>query len=385
MLLILLLTSLTAAQPTAAQPATSSCEIRLHPNVILAPGPICLKDVADIKTADSDLLSRLESMIVTQYSQSIAGASVGVFEMSRALAQANVNPAAVLIYGANVCRITIDATRAKPITTVETIAKDEEPGNTDEVAIVKPAEIRTLADQLTEEVARLSGIEVAELRVGWSCSRPGYLEQPADEQRFVIKPRTVSTLGTVRFMVLDQGASKPGGDITSTTTSARGVHVSGRAEYVCLSVIAKRCLKPGEVILPEDVELRARRVTSYRDIGVNDLDAVIGQEVSRTIAAQAVVLPTMIRKLHIVKRHQFVDVYIRDELIEAKRTGKALSDGAYGDTISVSFEGKQKSIVQGKVAGPGEIVVSGKEPETVERVAWSGDRHRKPRILEREK
>jgi len=362
-----------------ARPATASCEIRLHQQAVLTPGPICLADVADIKIQDPDQKSRLESLVIAQYPQPVTGASVGVFDISRALAQANFNPASVCIYGASTCRLTYHDTT--PLESVPTL--EAQPADTFKKS-AKPPEYQTLADQLTQTVVRLSGMDVNKLKVQWNCTQPKLLDQKADRQRFVITPRSTSTLGEVRFEVMDQGIPGENQGLSGSVSSTKSFRVYGRVEYLCQSVVAKRCLKPGAVIRTEDVELRPRRVTSYRDIGVSDLDAVLGQEVARTIAAQGIVLPGMIRKLKIVKRHQLVDLYSRVGSVEVKVTGKALADGAYGDTISVSY-GKQKVIVQGKVTGPSEVTVTRKQRETSEQMASSADRGRFRKYIEREK
>jgi len=362
-----------------AKQAAGSYEIRLHRRAVLTPGPICLADVADVKTQDSDQKSRLESLVIAQYPQPVTGVSIGVFDISRALAQANLIPASACIYGASSCRLTFHDTT--PLVSVPTL--EVQPNDTFKKS-AKPPEYQTLADQLTQEVVRLSGMDVSKLKVQWNCTRPKLLDQKADEQRFVITPRSTSTLGEVRFEVMDQGIPGENQSISGSIGSAKSIRVYGRVEILCQSVVAKRCLKPGDVISAADVELRPRRVTSYRDIGVSDLDAVLGQEVARTIAAQGIVLPSMIRKLQIVKRHQLVDIYSRVGSVEVKVTGKALANGAYGDTMSVSF-GKQKIIVQGKVTGPGEVTVIRKQRETSEQMASAADRNSFRKFIEREK
>ena len=362
-----------------AKQAAASCEIRLHHRAALTPGPICLADVADIKIQDPDQKSRLESLVIAQYPQPVTGVSIGEFDISRALAQANMNPAAVCIYGASSCRLTFHDTA--PVVSVPTL--EAQPNDTFKKS-AKPPEYQTLADQLTQAVVRLSGMDVNKLKVQWNCTQPKLLDQKADKQRFVITPRSTATLGEVRFEVMDQGIPGENQGLSGSIGSAKSFQVYGRVEYLCQSVVARRCLKPGEVIRAGDVELRPRRVTSYRDIGVSDLDAVLDQEVARTIAAQGIVLPSMIRKLQIVKRRELVDVYSRVGSVEVKVTGNALENGAYGDTISVSF-GKQKTIIQGKVTGPGEVTVMQKQREVPTEMASAADQSRSNRFIEREK
>jgi len=384
--ILILLFFLLFCMATAKSAFSSPYEIRLHRQAILSSGAVSLADVADVKTQDADQKSRLESLVVTQYSQAVKGASVGIFDITRALAQANLNPAAACIYGASYCRLTFNHTtlsNASPSVSAPTMAA---PPNDVMGKSAKSLEYRTLADQLTRELVRLSGMEPSKLKVQWNCARPNVLDQKADEQRFVITPRSTATLGEVRFEVMDQGilGEGKGQGLSGTNGVAKNIRVYGQVEYLCLSVVARRCLKPGEVICAADVELRPRRVTSYRDIGVSDLDAVLGQEVARTIAAQAVVLPGMIRKLQMVKRHQLVDVYSRVGAVEVKTSGKALTNGAYGDTISVSC-GPQKTIVQGKVTAPGEVTVIQKKRDTRDQVASAAGRNPFKKIIEREK
>lgn len=358
--------------------SAGSHEIRLRPQANLTPGPICLADVAEVKAQDADQKSRLESLVIAQYPKPVQGVSVGVFDISRALAQANLNPAAVCVYGASNCQVTFnDSVFIESASTME-IQNDAARTST------KSPEYQTLADQLTQAVVRLSGIDASQLKVEWNCTRPEVLDQKADTQRFVITPRSTSTLGDVRFEVADQGPPAEPQRYSGSVGRVKSYQVYGHVEYLCQSVVARRCLKPGDVIRQADVELRPRRVTSYRDVGVSDLDSILGQEVARTIAGQAIVLPSMIRKLQLVKRRQMVDVYSRVGSVQVKVTGKALANGAYGDTISVSC-GKKKNIVQAKVTGPGEVTMTGKQYKPSEQVASAADRDRFGKYTRRER
>lgn len=363
-----------------ADTASGLCEIRLHRQADVAPGSVCLADISEIRAQDSDQASRLESLVIAQYPQAVTGVSIRVFDICRALAQVNVNPAAVNIYGASSCRLIFsDAVPAEAVPTLACRPTDE---------IDAPAEsqgYQTLADQLTEAVVRLSGLDAGKLKVEWNCTRPNILEQKADKHRFVITPHSTSTLGDVRFEVVDQGVPGKQQRLSSGSIgSTNRIRVHGHVEYLCQSVVARRCLKPGEVIRQTDVELAPRRVTSYRDIGVSDLDSVLGQEVARTITGRGLVLPSMIRKLQLVKRNQLVDVYSRVGSVEVKVTGKALANGAYGDMISVSF-GTKKNIIQGKVTGPAEVTITQRRYKDSESVVSAVDQNRFRTYMRREK
>jgi flagella basal body P-ring formation protein FlgA len=128
---------------------------------------------------------------------------------------------------------------------------------------------------------------------------------------------------------------------------------------LCESVVTTRALQPGDVITSDDVKLMSRRINNYRDVGIDDFKAVIGQEVARSISAHTIVLPAMIRKIKLVKRNQMINIHSAVGQVHITVQGKALSDGGYGETIPVRF-GAHKTVVRGQITGSGAVTIPNK-------------------------
>lgn len=286
---------------------------------------------------------RLENLVIAQLDSQAAQSSLGLFEISRALAQAGINPAGVDIFGASSCRVNLNGESVSP--PEKTVALAPAPDDGED----------TLAERLRQMVARSTALPPASLVIEWRCNNRELLKQPAPENRFQIRPRSTVTVGPVNFEVIDNSPTETGK--TSTAERARWT-VYGRVYYLCESVTAAQPLAAGHKITAEDVKLAPRRVSSLNDRGVEDIQTVMGKEVVRAVRAHTVILPSMIRRLHLVKRNDYVQVCARVGRVYATLLrGKALDDGAYGDIVSVKDEINKTVIQNGRVTGPREITV----------------------------
>jgi flagella basal body P-ring formation protein FlgA len=94
-------------------------------------------------------------------------------------------------------------------------------------------------------------------------------------------------------------------------------------------------------------------------MGITDKDELLGREVIRSIPAQQLILPSMVQKVELVRRHDIVEVISRVGHVQVTTKAIAKTGGGMGDTITVRDE-RTKSLIQGRVSGPGQVVVSKK-------------------------
>ncbi|MBN2376820.1 MAG: flagellar basal body P-ring formation protein FlgA [Sedimentisphaerales bacterium] len=350
----------------------AAVEIRLRSCAEVKSGPICLADVAESIVAENyEQESRLKTLIIHTYSTDLANDSIGVFEITRALARAKINPATVDIFGAAFCRLVVEGARADSQSS--TIAEVEPLENVSTEPLGP-----TLADKLTETVAELSGYAADRLKVEWQCGKREFLQLPAEENRFEIKPRSTATLGNVRFEVVDLNSTEAKVVDGSTAEKKSSICVQGTVQLMCESLVSARSLTPGEVITEDDVKITPRRVTSYRDIGFTNLESVIGYEVARHIPEHAVISADMIRKLRVIKRNDPVEVISRVGQISVTVRGEALADGCLNEIVPVRF-GPNKTIVRARVTGPGQLAVieSENQPDQQQSIKRQGRQHQK--------
>jgi len=350
----------------------ATVEIRLRSSAEVKSGPVCLADVAENIVAENyEQESRLKTLIIHTYSGDLANDSIGVFEITRALARTEINPAAVDIFGAAFCRLIVEdnssALQSPSLPEAELL--DDSPG-----VPVGP----TLADKLTETVAELSGYPANRLKVEWQSNNREFLLLPAGKDRFEIKPRSTATLGNVRFDVIDLNSKGAIAINSSSAMKYSSFCVYGTVQLMCESVVAARPLVPGEVITENDVKFTSRRVTSYRDIGFTNLESVIGYEVSRHIPEHALISVNMVRKLRVIKRNDPVEVISRAGQISVTVRGQALTDGCLNEVVPVRF-GPNKTIVRARVIGPGQLTViqSENQPDQQQSINQQRRQHQK--------
>ena len=341
-------------------------QIRIYREAIGGAGPVRLGQIAGIVSADADEKKLLEELIVMRLSAGMLNASLGVAEIERALSRAGIQPGRLDIFGAKQCALRVVEVKeaAEPeISKWESSVEIERP-------IVKPALVEdpvgpievglpdgvfTLADELSRQVARMSGFDADRLKIDWSCERePLVLKEVSSPGRYKVLPRTPVSLGRVIFDVIERGV---GTEKSVSTLRGKGMYrIEGRVYYLCESVVAVRSLLAGESIGPEDVAMKLRRVESLRDVGIEKKEMVVGQEVIRAVAANVVITPRMIRKIELVRRNDSVDVHYRSGRISVSFRGKAKASGGYGDKISV-YDMINKTTVQGWISGAGRVNV----------------------------
>jgi flagella basal body P-ring formation protein FlgA len=306
---------------------------------------------------------RLETMVIYNAPEDITEAKLGIFEISRVLSGAGINPVSVDIYGASFCRVSMKAGAADdPVPMPQ-----QDPVITDVPASLTPEPpVYTLADALTEAIVRSTGCEASRLIIDWNCRDHQMLTEPADGDRFTIIPASAITLGAVRFEVIDNNSpsgDKAGGGSSRSRPLHNRLQVDGNVRYLCNSVFSLQPLRPGQIITKDDVKLVSNTVTDMSDCGIGDIDAVVGQEVALSIRSNQVLLPSMIKKITLIKRNDLVDVWSMAGNVSISMTGRALSDGAYGDVISVRDE-RNKTVLRGTVTGAGTVTVAHAEAIT---------------------
>jgi len=335
----------------------ANCQLRVWPGVCLPAGQaVTLGDIAEVKTDDAVLKGRLDGLVISKPGGEVKQ-RFGVFEISRCLVRAGVNPVSVDIYGAVNCCVSVEVADAE---TLPAVAKKDTvpmPMPTDP-PIVK-AERFTLADQLAREVVKvLTGLDGDRLIMSWECnSEPGILQEPATDGRFMIKPYSQVDLGQVKFRVYDK--ADPDNNNKAGRNKKKWIRINGEIKYFCESVVARRLLRSGDVIGADDVKFLPRPITNLSKRGIEDMDVVVGQEVARNVKPGKLIELSMIKKLRLVKRNDMVRVQAKARGIEITLMGKAMSDGTYGETIGVKDQ-RTKTVLYGKVIGAGIVTVSPK-------------------------
>jgi flagella basal body P-ring formation protein FlgA len=149
----------------------------------------------------------------------------------------------------------------------------------------------------------------------------------------------------------------------NTTVSVRCNGTKPWSLYVQASVrvfkqvlVAAHPLPRGQVVTGADLEAADREISRLRSGYFIDYKKVIGMRVRRSIAQGMALSPNMLESRKIVRRGERVTIQAEAGGLQVSMAGKALTDGAKGDTIEVqNLSSKRK--VQAIVASPGVVTV----------------------------
>jgi flagella basal body P-ring formation protein FlgA len=123
------------------------------------------------------------------------------------------------------------------------------------------------------------------------------------------------------------------------------------------AVFAKRTLRVGAVVSPEDVELRS--LPEHRGAGVAaSLEEVVGYEVRRNLYANRPVMVEDVGAPTVVHRNSLVTLAYRSGALELTALGRALDSAGLHEAIRVVNVDSRLTVV-GTVTAPGMVRVDG--------------------------
>ncbi len=388
----MMVVAMTVGMCVASGNISGRCGIRIRRCVELKVGPVCLGDVADIIGSDKSFRIQLENIIVGRLSRGDKGLLVGRSDISRVLSMAHISPASLDIYGSVSCKVSIKKITVKVADAATThlgslcsissmggirggnfVAnagqRDSKAGALVNNRYVgkkvsgdmakKVGEIKTLRDRLFENIADALGLDRKRLSIQWRCNKAGFLDGDAtDEKRFLIRRCGPITLGAVRFEIRDNTRPDKVKDGFGIERKVPAVMVSATVEYLCASVVATQSMPSGHVIKAGDVKLIPRRIYRLSDTGMSRVEDVIGQETARPIGINQVIMPSMIRKLRLVKRRDHVEVLSRVGNVIVTMQGIAQGEGGYGDMITVYNE-RTRKMLHARITGADSVLAVG--------------------------
>jgi flagella basal body P-ring formation protein FlgA len=157
-------------------------------------------------------------------------------------------------------------------------------------------------------------------------------------------------------------------EVTSAPTRLR---FTGTAYETVIVVVPTRAVDRGDVLKAADLATERR---SKAEAG-NDLasrDHALGMQMRKRVAAGQPVRNTDFGKPDLVQRDQNVSIVYQAPGLYLTMRGKAIDGGAEGDTVSVTNL-ESKRVVQGKVVGPGQVLVAPIAPTITAATTSSGN------------
>jgi flagella basal body P-ring formation protein FlgA len=117
--------------------------------------------------------------------------------------------------------------------------------------------------------------------------------------------------------------------------------------------VAKRPLRPGTVVQPDDLDWREGDIARWGEPLPEELQSLEGLELFRAVAAGSPLRLNDFRPVSVIRSGDLVSLSLKGQGFEMITTGYALADAAIGVTVRVrTLEGK---ILQGKAVSPGKV------------------------------
>ncbi|MDX2103579.1 MAG: flagella basal body P-ring formation protein FlgA [Alphaproteobacteria bacterium] len=150
------------------------------------------------------------------------------------------------------------------------------------------------------------------------------------------------------------------------------VSLQGRVFQVLDVAVPNRVIQPGETIRARDLQTVRLRTDQVGRVHVTEMDRLVGRAARRLLVAGQPVRAGDVQAPILVTRNGIVTVRLAHPTLALAMQGKALDDGAEGDSVRIVNPRSNKTI-QGVVTGPGEVTVpfTGPQVATTAPVAGS--------------
>jgi len=111
--------------------------------------------------------------------------------------------------------------------------------------------------------------------------------------------------------------------------------LAGRYDEVMSVPVLKRSVRPGDVILEADLEVRDFSLSRTRSDTIADAAALVGKSPVRSISAGRPIREQEIAQPALIRKNDIIQVEYRSPGISITTTAQALENGSQGSTISV--------------------------------------------------
>jgi len=148
--------------------------------------------------------------------------------------------------------------------------------------------------------------------------------------------------------------------VVEVPTGARSVdrvQVAGTLYEIASVPVLGRVMQRGEVIRDADIDMIEMQQSAVPRNAVLDKKRIVGQTPRRLMRAGVPLSPNDLQAPVVVAKGSLVTLLLRTDRMLITAQGKALDDGAAGETIRV-VNTRSKTTIEGKVSGAGQVTVA---------------------------
>lgn len=344
------------------RPAVSNLTIRPR---VTVPGRVAtVQDVLSLRDADPRVATEIGTMTIVE-NGSTAGTTLSVShkQIVDRLEQLGVNPARVTVGGALECKVTFQGAANAPgapqsAVTPRTGSANSTPGAAaapapDSQSILRdapPSEGATLATAIRETIRREFGNRVANVEVEFERAGQEYLELTTPPFSFDIR----SGADRERLGIREISVTiRRDGRTVRTVRLGANVRASRRI------VVATRPLNVGTTLKREDLRLEERLFDGGQDLGHDQIELLIGQQIVRFVSVDTMLQTKDIKSVDLVTRSSPVTVTRDGGAIQLRASGIAMDAGGYGEIVRVRLGDNRKDqrVIRAVVTAPGTVRV----------------------------
>ena len=302
-------------------PDVDAGNIRIRPSALIDHDQIRLADVAVIEGFAADQLSEVQELVIADAPPFGQSKLITLNDVRAKLAGAGVNMAVVYLKGASRCVVRRPAEMPP-----------EHDAPQDAVAR-KIGSKQSLQAQIQRFIDGRLAEYGGEAEVGFRRTPASLLALSGPVYTFEIETRSNRKLGTFELLVtIRHGSAEP--------------QIQKVAVEVALKknvIVAINPITRGQTITRADIMTEQRSFTKLEHIGMTKPATVIGQEAKRTIRMGDMIKAGDVKSKILVKRNDLVSIRSVRNGIAIESTGKALDNGALGDSIEVRNEGSEET------------------------------------------
>jgi flagella basal body P-ring formation protein FlgA len=132
--------------------------------------------------------------------------------------------------------------------------------------------------------------------------------------------------------------------------------VTAEVAYYDVVAVSARPLRNGDPLTPDAVRFERRDVTRIQERAFSRPEDLKGLRVRTALPAGRILDRRVTEAVPLVRRGDAVTIRAQIGAVSVTTSGRALSDGAAGESVTVENADRQK--IQGRVDGPGMVKVA---------------------------
>ena len=326
---------------TSALPGT----LELRSDATIAGSDVQLKQICRWPDSDQKTFAPLADFVIEHVKSAKPGVSISIDDLRRTLQDAGVNVAVIDFVGAAACKVNRSDAAADAVSTVVPTAQVASntipPGNglwrgaADQGVTVNsqtpPAgdnqQCQNLRQKLIADCAARIHVAADELQIEFKPQDSHFLALSEPQFRFDVQSIRVRNLGDIAWSVT-----------VLTDTGSQRVTIEATARAWQNQLVLARPLASRQVIRDDDCVERRTMVDSLSDDPLLTRSQLVGQQASRELPPGTVMTARMVQAVPMVRAGELVTITLTQGEVRVKTVGRALENGAFGESIRVRNE-----------------------------------------------